>query len=56
MGRSDVQKAGEQGRVALDGAALLVQTHPAKAAQLEAAARAGEGYDTVDWYFSTRQL
>lgn len=22
----------------------------------EAAARAGEGYDTVDWYFSTRQL
>ena len=22
----------------------------------EAAARAGEGYNTVDWYFSTRSL
>lgn len=35
------------------GDAVIVPTPPTPEAAM---ARAGEGYDTVDWYFSTRQL
>jgi peroxiredoxin (alkyl hydroperoxide reductase subunit C) len=35
------------------GARLIV---PTPATPEAAMARAGEGYDTVDWYFSTRTL